>query len=138
MRRTVKHSGRAAAALRRQSGFMLLEMLVAVAILAALVAIIPRSFVSARATIDRSQDWMEARLVAEAVFNDQLAGPALKAGIRRGTLEGRNWTAVLEPSRILSVRAVDTDRIPLDVRLAVAVSGGASLEIETMRVGVAQ
>ena len=123
---------------RGERGFTLLEMLVAVAILAALVGIIPRSFVSARAAIERSQDWLEAGLVAEAVLNAELADRNLRPGVRRGTLDGHRWAAVIAPSRILAVRPEGTDRILLDVRVAVAVSGEAALEVETVRIGAAQ
>lgn len=122
---------------RRQLGFTLLEMLVAVAILAALAAVIPRSFVSARAALDGSKDWLEARLVADAVLSQELAGPALRPGVLSGDVDGRRWRAVLEPSRSLA-RAEGSDRALLDVRLAVSVSGDAMLRVETLRIGFAQ
>lgn len=123
---------------RREHGFTLLEMLVAVAILAALVAMIPRSFVSARTAIDRSQDWLEARLVAEAVLNGELADRNLRPGARRGTIDGRTWAAVIVPSRFAARRPEGTDRALLDIRLAVFVSGNASLDVETTRIGLAR
>jgi prepilin-type N-terminal cleavage/methylation domain-containing protein len=121
-----------------ERGFTLLEILVAVAILAALVAIVPRSFVSARTAIDRSEHWLEARLVAEAVLNGDLADRNLRPGIRRGNLDGHRWAAVIVPSRIVAGSPEEMDRILLDVRLAVSVSGAATLDVETMRVGFAR
>lgn len=138
MRSGAQPRRRSEAGRRSERGFTLLEMLVAVAILAALVGIIPRSFVSARAAIERSQDWLEAGLVAEAVLNAELADRNLRPGTRRGTLDGRRWAAVITPSRILAVRPEGTDRVLLDVRVAVAVSGEAALEVETVRIGAAQ
>ncbi len=132
-RRRCSYAGR-----RGERGFTLLEMLVAVAILAALVGIIPRSFVSARAAIERSQDWLEAGLVADAVLNAERADRNLRPGTRRGTLDGHRWAAVIAPSRIIAVRPEGTDRVLLDVRVAVAVSGEAALEVETVRIGAAQ
>lgn len=123
---------------RGDRGFTLLEMLVAVAILAALVAVIPRSFVSARAAIDRSEDWLEAGLVAEAVLNSELADRNLRPGTRRGTLDGRRWAAVIVPSRIDGGATEATERILLDVRLAVSVAGAATLDVEAMRIGSAR
>ena len=61
---------RKTAGLSRDAGFTLLEMLVAVAVLALLAGVVPRSFVFARSILDHSRDWVAARLVAEAVLND--------------------------------------------------------------------
>lgn len=122
-------------AAHREAGFTLIEMLVAVAILAVLVGIVPRSFVFARSILDHSRDWMDARLVAETVLNDELVGPALERGTRGGVIEGRRWRATLRRSTALGVDAPESDRMLLDVSIEVEVGAGKSLEIETMRVG---
>lgn len=118
----------------REGGFTLLEMLAAVAVLAALVAVIPRSFVQARANFDRSQDWLHARLVAETLLNEELAGPALKAGTRSGTLEGRRWRITLEPDPSLTPRDNQSGLVLLDVTVRVAMAG-SDLEVSTVRIG---
>jgi len=130
-----KRRGPLASAAHREAGFTLIEMLVAVAILAVLVGIVPRSFVFARSILDHSRDWMDARLVAETVLNDELAGPTLEPGTRGGVIEGRRWRATLRRNTALGVDASESDRMLLDVRIEVEVGAGKSLEIETMRVG---
>ncbi len=113
-------------------------MLVAVAILAVLAGMIPRSFVYARALINRSESWMEARLVAEAVLNGELAGGELRPGIRRGTINGRAWRASLQRNAVLSAGTADPQRALLDVVVTVPVSSTETFKVETMRVGSAR
>lgn len=117
------------------AGFTLVEMLVAVAVLAILAALVPRSLVSARSVIDHSQEWQEARLVAETVLNDQLASNKLTAGVLSGTLDGRRWTAVVRQDTALSRGATRAGRALLHVRVQVPVPGGSQVEVETMRIG---
>src|SRR4051812_777842 len=84
-----------------EAGFTLLEMLVAVAVLAVLASLIPRGFVSARALIDRSDAWLEAQLVADAVLKDELAGSAMHPGTFRGRKAGHEWSATILPDTTL-------------------------------------
>lgn len=118
-------------------GFTLLEMLVAVAILAVLVSLIPRSFVYARAIINRSESWTEARLVAEAVLNGELAGGHLRPGTLRGEMDGYAWVATLKRNEALNAGA-GTNRALLEVNLQVPVSPKQTFEVQTMRIGSPQ
>lgn len=120
---------------RGEAGFTLLEMMVAMAILAAFVGVIPRSFIVARQNFDRSEDWLKARLVAETVLAQELNGSELKAGVMDGRIEGRDWSATLDVNGALSSDPGEDRQVLLDVRLRVAISGGESLEVSTMRVG---
>jgi prepilin-type N-terminal cleavage/methylation domain-containing protein len=121
---------------KRDEGFTLLEMTVAVAVLAALVAVIPRSLVAARTNFERSQDWLQARLVAEAVLNEELVGSSLEIGTMRGRMDGRAWSAVLDPLQALSSSDPQVTSILLNVRVSVAVAGGETLNVSTVRIGV--
>ncbi len=120
---------------RGEAGFTLLEMMVAVAILSILVGIVPRSFVAARAMFNRSDNWLEARLVAETVLNQELAGNSLRAGVMSGTIGGHDWSALLERDRTPITQSSETSRVLLDVRLSVKVSQTDTLEVQTMRIG---
>ena len=117
------------------AGFTLIEMLVAVAILAALVGIVPRSLVFARSIMDHSRDWMDARLVAETVLNDELVGPALAVGTRTGVIDGRRWQVTLKRHTATRPEDPGTGRVLLDVEIEVEVGAGKSLNVETMRIG---
>lgn len=118
----------------RDGGFTLLEMMVAVAVLAALLAIIPRSFVQARANFERSQEWLHARLVAETVLNEELVGTGLQPGDLRGDVDGRRWSATLEPNYTLAPRDNPSGMVLLDVTIRVAMDGD-DLELHTVRMG---
>ncbi|HEX9905386.1 MAG TPA: prepilin-type N-terminal cleavage/methylation domain-containing protein [Propylenella sp.] len=121
---------------RRQAGFTLLEMLVAVAVLAVLVTLVPRSLVAARATLDSSQDWLRARLAVEAVLNDDLVERTLRPGVRTGIMDGRRWTATIERDTTVTADPSMDDRVLLAVRLEMEVSGTRTLAVETMRSGL--
>jgi prepilin-type N-terminal cleavage/methylation domain-containing protein len=121
-----------------ESGFTLFEMLVAVAVLAALVGLVPRTLATARGLIDRSQDWVEARLVAEQVLNDELTGRSLRPGTRRGTVDGRRWRAVLQRDLDIPDQTPETGRVLLAVTVEVTVDGAQTLEVETMRIGLSE
>ena len=133
---TLGSSPRMTGARQTESGFTLLEMLVAVAILAALVGIVPRTLATARSLVDRSQDWVEARLVADHVLNDELSGASLRPGTRRGTVDGRRWRAVLQRDLDIPDQTPETGRVLLAVTVEVAVNGAQTFEVETMRIGL--
>ena len=118
----------------RDGGFTLLEMLVAVAVLAALLAVIPRSFVQARVNFDRSQEWLRARLVAETVMTEELSASNLKPGEIRGEIDGRRWSATLDPNFTLAPRDNASGMVLLDVTVRVAMQGD-DLELHTVRIG---
>jgi hypothetical protein len=128
-------SGKDRPRLEREAGFTLLDMLVAVAILAVLVGVVPRSFVFARSLLDHSRDWMEARLVAEAVLNDELVRNTLEPGTRGGVIEGHRWRATIRRSSMSGAVSSDSGRMLLDVQISVEVGAGKTLEVDTMRIG---
>jgi type II secretion system protein I len=120
----------------RDAGFTLLEILVAVLVLAALVGVVPRSLVAARTNLERSKDWLAARLVAETVLNEALSGPSLRAGEMGGEVDGRRWTATLKVVRTPPRPDGNMAHVLLDVEVRVEVSGERTLDVETLRYGV--
>ncbi|MGH6926255.1 MAG: prepilin-type N-terminal cleavage/methylation domain-containing protein [Propylenella sp.] len=121
---------------RRDAGFTLLEILVAVLVLAALVSIVPRSLVAARTNLEHSKDWLAARLVAETVLNEALSGSSLRAGEMGGEVDGRRWTATLKVVRTPPRPDGSMGHVLLDVEVRVEVSDGRTLKVETLRYGV--
>jgi type II secretory pathway pseudopilin PulG len=112
----------------------LLEVLVAVAVLAVLAAMLPPSIVAARQSADRSEAWLEARLVAEALIAERLQESAIAPGHWAGSIEGRRWTITATPNRRLSTPNLDAKAL-LDIRLTVEVSPTELLTVDTMRIG---
>jgi prepilin-type N-terminal cleavage/methylation domain-containing protein len=127
-----RRTGRAA---RRDAGFTLLEMLVAVLVMATLASVVPRGLVAARTNLERSEDWLDARLVAETVLNEGLTGKSLKPGVIGGVVDGRRWRATLRRVPTAVDEEAETERILLDVKVEVAIAGRKTLEVDTMRIG---
>lgn len=121
-----------------EDGFTLLEMVVAVLILSVLVGLVPRSLVSARALVDRSGTWLQARIVADTVLNQELSGHGLRPGFLKGSVDGRAWTAELRTDTALAPGPSETNRVLLDVTIRVPISGAEQLVVETMRIGSAK
>ena len=120
---------------RGRSGFTLIETLVAVAIMAALLAVVPGGLVTAQRNIDQSEALLRARLVAEAALSGDLGGNDLVPGMRQGQISGRNWTAVIGLDNTLLDPAVESLWVPLIVSVTVEVSNGRSLTVTSERVG---
>jgi prepilin-type N-terminal cleavage/methylation domain-containing protein len=127
--------GRTRRAARRDAGFTLLEMLVAVLVLATLASVVPRGLVAARTNLERSEDWLDARLVAETVLNEALAGRSLKPGVIGGVVDGRRWRATLRRMPTAVDEEAETNWVLLDVKIEVAITGRKMLEVDTMRIG---
>jgi len=122
---------------RHSRGFTLLEVLVAVAILAALLYVVPRSLVSARVSIAQSQAWLEARLVAEEVLAEELQGKTMRPGSLGGVSHGRRWSATITPSAVADGRGPE-GQILLEARLSVEVSPSRSLAVDRILLGMAE
>ncbi|OCP25177.1 MULTISPECIES: prepilin-type N-terminal cleavage/methylation domain-containing protein [unclassified Ensifer] len=122
---------------RGDAGFTLLEVLVAVAILAAVVSVVPRSLVSARASIGHSRAWLEARLVAEEVLAGELRNGRTRPGVFSGEVRGRQWRVVVVPAEVADAPP-GNGRALLEARISVEVSASRVLAVDRLLVGVAQ
>ncbi|MGH6808611.1 MAG: prepilin-type N-terminal cleavage/methylation domain-containing protein [Ensifer adhaerens] len=122
---------------RGDAGFTLLEVLVAVAILAAVVSVVPRSLVSARASIGHSRAWLEARLVAEEVLAGELRNGRTRPGVFSGEVRGRRWRVVVAPAEVADAPP-GSGRALLEARISVEVSASRVLAVDRLLVGVAE
>lgn len=116
------------------AGFLLLETLIAVAIMSLVLVVLPGSIVTSKSMVERSLSRVSARLVAESVLAGEFAPQTLAAGLRSGTLDGYAWTAQIRPRASLVQLSRPTSWTPYDIILQVSGSDGTTLTVETLRV----
>ncbi|MCW6508827.1 type IV pilus modification PilV family protein [Lichenifustis flavocetrariae] len=76
----------------RQDGFTLIEVLIAMTVLAMLSAVLLHGAVDLRANAAWFDDRTAATLVATTLLDETLADRRLHDGTYRGTRDGRSWT----------------------------------------------
>ncbi|NVD42648.1 prepilin-type N-terminal cleavage/methylation domain-containing protein [Ensifer sp. HO-A22] len=131
------HPSRPEGERRPDAGFTLLEVLVAVAILAAVISVVPRSLVSARTSIGHSRAWLEARLVAEEVLAAELRNGRIRPGAFSGAVRGHRWRVVVVPAAVADAQP-SNGRVLLEARLSVEVSASRVLAVDRLLVGGSQ
>lgn len=121
---------------RATAAFTLLETLVAVTVMVALLAFVPRGVATSAGMSGRAGDHLAARLVARAVLDDWLAGRTLAPGHVSGRIAGNNWSATIAPAPGFDAAASNW----LLFRITVAVDAGAGrvYRVETLRIGQAR
>jgi prepilin-type N-terminal cleavage/methylation domain-containing protein len=118
---------------RATAGFTLLESLIAVAVMAALLALLPRTLIDARTMTSQSHHWLQARLAAEAILAEEFASETLFEGVRSGRAYERDWTA--QVMRTAAPAPPEPEFGLFHIRLTVAVTPRHELSIETVRIG---
>ncbi len=118
---------------RATDGFTLLESLIAVAVMAALLALLPRTLVDTRSMTGQSHHWLQARLAAEAILAEEFASEVLIEGVRSGRAYERDWTA--QVMRTAAPAPPEPELGLFHIRLTVAVTSRHELSIETVRIG---
>ena len=133
----VSRRGNAAVQRRRRAagGFLLLESLVGVALMAFVLSALPAGVVVSRQTVQKSADVVAGRRVAESVIANEFVGPQLQAGVRSGTLDGYNWSTLVRPRTSLQSAYPARGWTPYDVIVTVDVPNGRRLIVETIRLG---
>jgi prepilin-type N-terminal cleavage/methylation domain-containing protein len=78
-----------------RSGFTLIETLAAMTVLSIIASVVLRDVVSLRADSAWFGDRSQVSLTARSVLASMLADRGLKAGVYRGRMDGRQWTATV-------------------------------------------
>ncbi len=126
---------RLARAARPTAGFLLLEALVAVGIMAFILSVLPSGVVISRKSVQTSAGVVGARLVAEAVMTNEFSGPRLTAGANKGTLDGYEWATLVRPNEALQGAFPSRQWTAYDVIVQVPVPNGPLVTLETVRLG---
>ncbi|MCT8974716.1 type II secretion system protein [Microbaculum marinisediminis] len=120
---------------RSTGGFLLLEALVAVGIMAFILSVLPSGVIIARKSVQTSANVVGARLVAEAVLTNEFSGTDLTVGTNGGTLDGYEWATVVRPNEALREAFPSRQWQPFDVIVQVLVPNGPKVTLETIRLG---
>lgn len=123
---------------RGTAGFLLLEALVAVGVMAFVLSVLPASVVISRQTVQRSADAVGARLAAEAVLKNEFVGPIYVVGTSTGTLDGYEWASLVRPNVQLQEAYKGRGWTPYDLIVSVRTPGGSTVTVETLRLGRAR
>ena len=95
---------------RRDAGFALVEVLVAVAVASILMAVLVRSFVSTWAGVNVVRDEAEGTLLARSILDELLLRGALGAGSQDGTMGRYAWNVTTTMQTLTTVAATQPRR----------------------------
>jgi general secretion pathway protein I len=120
---------------KRQRGFTLIEIIVALAILAVALGALFQSFSTGlRATAVTDQQAAAVMLVQsllDRIGQDIPFAPGEQAGV---SADGLRWSIAIAPSPLLTAeRRADSPLLPFDVVVTVAGDGGRPLTVATLR-----
>src|SRR5262245_57594118 len=99
-RRTAKGKGR-----RRDAGFALIEVLVAVGIASVLMAVLIRSFVSTWFGVNIVREEAEGTMLARSLLDEALLRGSLTPGTQEGTMGRYAWNATTTVQTLTTVAA---------------------------------
>ncbi len=95
---------------RRDAGFALVEVLVAVAVASILMAVLIRSFVSTWAGVNVVRDEAEGTLLARSILDELLLRGALGPGSQDGTMGRYAWNVTTTMQTLTTVAATQPRR----------------------------
>ncbi|MBV0934273.1 type IV pilus modification PilV family protein [Marinobacterium weihaiense] len=126
---------------RRQSGFTLLEVLVAFVVLAAVLGVVMRLNAQALSISQRAGERQQALLLAQSQLDRVLARPELQPGREEGRLEsdtGYRWIVEVTPFEFEQQRdAVLESRIqPWRIDVRIYREAGPEVRLTTLRLGI--
>lgn len=80
-----------------RAGFTLIEILVALVVLAVVMVAAQNGVVAARLGLDRAQSTVAAEAVARSILETELDRLAFAPGVQSGVTDGLDWTVTAEP-----------------------------------------
>jgi general secretion pathway protein I len=117
-------------------GFTLIEVLVAFAILALTLMVLLRVFGTGLRTVDASERYLMATMLARSVLDDLGAETPVVPGERSGEIgEDYRWRMEVAPSRTIApVRSGIQSQVPYEVRVEISWNGRPVMSLTTLRV----
>ena len=110
----------------RESGFTLLEMLVAMAVLATALFFLLQAVSDSNRAISTSQALTRAVLLAQSQLAEGAAATPLKQGVKNGAYEHMQWRLQTMPYEQPHVLSLDRHIEPWRLRVAVDVQVGST------------
>ena len=119
-----------------RTGFTLIEILVAVAILALALSVVLQTIGSGLRSVGTSERYLVATMLGRSVLASLGTETPITTGEISGDAgDGYRWTAKLAPSRSISaVRHGDWLRVPYEVQVDVSWNGRAITSLTSLRV----
>ena len=139
-------SRRPGAEKKSTSGFVLIEVLVAVAVAAILMAVLLRSFTTTWYGINSVREQAEAMLLARNLLVESDLRGGLVAGVRSGKLRRYSWTMTVSKAPVVAHPTQKSrgrqkgKTLPWTlyrVDLSMGTPSGGSISLETYRIGKA-
>ena len=120
---------------RNRLGFTLIEVLVALAILALALVVLLQVFGGGLRAAGISERYLMATMLARSVLDDFGTEIPAAAGERSGDIaNGYRWTTRAEPSRTIApVKNGDRLQVPLEVQVEISWNGKPVTTLTTLR-----
>jgi prepilin-type N-terminal cleavage/methylation domain-containing protein len=128
-----------AAERRRAGGFVLIEVLVAVAVASIIMAVLIRGFATTWRGITAVREEAEAMLLARAMINHEPLSRKLTPGVKVGSIGAYTWTVTTAKAPVVAPVKAQDDEQPVSpwalyrVVIVMSAPSGRSTTLETFQ-----